>query len=253
MRPVVPAATIRATSRLLLALVALLPVPSALPGPGEGVGRFRGELRSPQRQPIAGAQVAAVRDEAPAVLILTVSNDEGLISIDGVPSGLYEARGAAVGFLPGSVKDLRIGGPFRAVSDFTLRPGSGVPQDLDLPGGGGAGRVTVQVSGDAGQPLPGVLVRMQPEGHRADPAQARTDQQGLAVLGPFRPGTWRLTLRRAGWTTLTPPRLRWPGGDLQVIARLLPALERATPAPEDLLPPPELLPPEPAAAPSRPD
>lgn len=240
---VAPQATIRKRPWLLLALAAAAPLPAVLSAEGEAPGRFRAELRSPQRVPIAGAQVAAVRNEAPAVLILTVSNDAGLVAIDGVPPGLYEARGGAIGFLPGAVRDLRIGGPFRSVSDFTLRPGSGAPEDLALPGRGEEGRMTVSVTGEDGKPLGGVLVRMLPEGHRADPSQARTDPEGRAVLGPLQPGTWRLSLQRAGWTTLAPPRLRWPGGEVSVIARLLPALERATPAPEELLPPPRLLPP----------
>jgi hypothetical protein len=243
--------------------------PAASPAPAgpaspAGFGRLRGELRSPERQPIAGAQVAASRSEGPPVLVLTVSNDDGLVSVDGVPNGVYEARARAAGFLPGTVKALRVGGPFRTVSDFVMKRGLAPQEDLVLappppagdaapppaaPGTAGEGPapqpVTVVVTGEKGQPIAGVLVRFQPEGHRADPAQARTGMDGRVTLGPLAPGAWRVLVYRAGWTRLAPPRLRWSGGPLTVIARILPTLERAVPTVDELVPPARLLPPAP--------
>lgn len=229
------------------------PPAASAAAPVPGVGRLRGELRNPERQPIPGAQVAASRAEGPPVLVLTVSNDDGLVSVDGVPAGVYEARARASGYLPGSVKELRVGGPFRTVSDFSLKRGLAPQEDLVLaaPPGGPDGSspgpapqtVTVTVTGDRGQPVAGVLVRFQPEGHRADPAQGRTGIDGRLGLGPLAPGAWRLTIYRAGWTRLAPPRLRWSGGELTVIARILPTLERAVPTVDELVPPARLLPP----------
>jgi hypothetical protein len=255
-----------APTRLLLlpvaagALAALAAFPVAAQQPGTaaaappGVGRLRGELRSPERQPIPGAQVAASRVEGPPVLVLTVSNDDGLVSVDGVPTGVYEARARAAGFLPGTVKELRVGGPFRTVSDFVMKRGLAPQEELvlasppgppgdALPDASAPQPVTVLVTGDRGQPVPGVLVRFQPEGHRADPAQARTGQDGRATLGPLTPGAWRVLIYRAGWTRLAPPRLRWGGGPLTVLARILPTLERAVPTVDELVPPARLLPP----------
>ena len=119
------------------------------------------------------------------MLVLTVSNDDGLVSVDGVPTGVYEARARAAGFLPGTVKALHVGGPFRTVSDFVMKRGLAPQEDLVLapaPAAGGEASsdgpapqpVTVTVVGEKGQPVAGVLVRFQPDGHRADPAQART-------------------------------------------------------------------------------
>ena len=105
------------------------------------------------------------------------------------------------------------------------------------------------MTGERGQPVAGVLVRFQPDGHRADPAQARTGMDGRVTLGPLAPGAWRLTIYRAGWTRLAPPRLRWSGGELSVIARILPTLERAVPTVDELVPPARLLPPQPAPQP----
>jgi hypothetical protein len=228
-----------------------------------GTGRLRGELRGPERQPIPGAQVAASRVEGPPVLVLSVSNDDGLVSVDGVPNGVYEARARAAGYLPGTVKQLRVGGPFRTVSDFVLKRGLAPQEDLTLappPAAAPAGEagsppeplqtVSIQVTGERGQPVPGVLVRFQPEGHRADPAQARTGQDGRVTLGPLAPGSWRVLVYRAGWTRLAPPRLRWAGGPLTVIARILPTLERAQPTVDELVPPARLIPPAAAAAPA---
>lgn len=239
------------------------PAPAGPAAPG-GFGRLRGELRSPERQPIAGAQVAASRAEGPPVLVLTVSNDDGLVSVDGVPNGLYEARARAAGFLPGTVKALRVGGPFRTVSDFVMKRGLAPQEELVLaapppagedapppaaadPAGDGPALqpVTVVVTGEKGQPIAGVLVRFQPEGHRADPAQARTGMDGRVTLGPLAPGAWRVLVYRAGWTRLAPPRLRWSGGPLTIIARILPTLERAVPTVDELVPPARLLPPAP--------
>jgi len=240
--------------------------PAGAPTPGPagvsapGLGRLRGELRSPERQPIPGAQVAASRAEGPPVLVLTVSNDDGLVSVDGVPTGVYEARARAAGFLPGTVKELRVGGPFRTVSDFVMKRGLAPQEDLVLASPGGtAGEgspdgtarqsVTVTVTGDRGQPVAGVLVRFQPDGHRADPAQARTGMDGRVTLGSLAPGSWRVLIYRAGWTRLAPPRLRWSGGPLTVIARILPTLERAVPTVDELVPPARLVPPRPAPQP----
>ena len=238
------------------------PASASQPGPAAaappGVGRLRGELRSPERKPIPGAQVAASRAEGPPVLVLTVSNDDGLVSVDGVPAGVYEARARAAGFLPGTVKELRVGGPFRTVSDFVMKRGLAPQEDLVLapapgaagdgsPGGSVGQPVAVAVTGERGQPVAGVLVRFQPDGHRADPAQARTGIDGRVSLGPLAPGAWRLTIYRAGWTRLAPPRLRWTGGELTVIARILPTLERAVPTVDELVPPARLVPPQPTA------
>ena len=254
----VPARSIPLATAVALAALWAVPAsgqpaaPAAAPPPG--VGRLRGELRSPERQPIPGAQVAASRAEGPPVLVLTVSNDEGLVSVDGVPTGVYEARARAAGFLPGTVKALHVGGPFRTVSDFVMKRGLAPQEDLVLapaPAAGGESPngepvpqpVTVTVVGEKGQPVAGVLVRFQPEGHRADPAQARTGADGRVTLGPLAPGSWRVLIYRAGWTRLAPPRLRWSGGPLTVIARILPALERAVPTVDELVPPARLIPP----------
>ncbi|MBP7149674.1 MAG: carboxypeptidase regulatory-like domain-containing protein [Acidobacteria bacterium] len=208
-------------------------------------GRLRGEVRDPRRAPIPGARIVATRSQAPPVIVLTATDQDGLIVVDQVPEGSYRVEAVNAGFTASSVGAVEVGGPFRAVADLVLRPGVEKVVTVELPAGDGDARLHASVVDDEGRPLAGALVRLQPVDHRADPAEGRTARDGTVELGPLPAGSWRLVVSRAGWTRLTVPEFRWPGGPLNVIARLLPLPEGAREPLEDLLPPPRLVTPTP--------
>lgn len=204
------------------------------------LGRLRGEVRdSAKGERVAGATLLAATGET-AVLGITATDPKGFLALDGLPAGAYRVIAMAGGFMAGEVKAVAVGGPFRAVVEVPLKRGVERPAELVLgPGTGDATKLSVQISDEEGRPLPGVLVRCEPVTHRADPTEGRTQQDGRLELGPLEAGGWKLTLARAGWTRLVVPSVRWPAGELRVIARLLPSGDSKAPVGE-LLPPGEL-------------
>lgn len=208
-------------------------------------GRLRGEVRGPDRKPVAGATAIAVRDEIPATLALTSTDARGFLAIDDVPLGSWDVSVYAPGFDVGSVTDLPVGGPFRAVADVALKRGSAVAKPgavtTKVPGDGGGGPIVVRVVDPSGAPLVRARVALDPVGHRADPALVETGGDGRARVEGLAPGRWRLSVQRAGWARLVVPALDWPGGELHVIARLLPLGDNAPTPVEDLLPPARLI------------
>ena len=222
----------RLAPALLLATAVAVP---AAPPP-EATGRLRGEVRTPALKPVAGAMAVAARGEAPPVVALTATDSQGFLAVDGVPAGTWTVRVTAPGFLPAEVGHLTIGGPYRSVADVTLKPGDGEPVALRLPETSGQAAVVVRATDDHGKPLSGVRLRLEPPHHRADPLIAETDSTGQARVETGAGGNWRIALSRAGWTHLIVPRVEWPGGELTILARLLP-LPEGTPAPlDELLP-----------------
>lgn len=203
-------------------------------------GRLRGEVRdSGKAERLAGATLFASAGEI-AVLGVTATDAKGFLSLDGLPAGTYRVVATAAGFIAGDVKAVTVGGPFRAVVELPLERGVERPTELVLgPGAGDATKLSIQISDEAGKPLPGVLVSCEPVAHRADPAEGRTQPDGRLELGPLVAGGWKLTLARAGWTRLVVPSITWPSGELRVIARLLPSGDSKAPVGE-LLPQGEL-------------
>ncbi len=235
-------------SAALAAAETAAPTPAPVPAPAAAPatdGRLRGEVRSAGLRPVVGATAVAVRAEAPPVLALTATDTAGFIAVDGVPAGTWDLTVLAPGFAPGTVPRIAVGGPFRSVADITLKPGERAGAKLDLPrvdAPAGAGPALVlRVVGDGGDPLPGVRLRLEPLGRRADPLVAETSSTGEARLDGGGAGRWRVTLSRAGWTRVVVPDLGWNGGDLTVLARLLPLPENSPVPLEDLLPPPRLV------------
>lgn len=211
-------------------------------------GRLRGEVRSAGLRPVAGATAVAVRAEAPPVLAITATDSGGFIAVDGVPAGTWDLTVLAPGFAPGTVSRIGVGGPFRSVADVTLKPGDRGAAKLELPHGAAPGgadaagaSLVLRCVGNEGTPLPGVRLRLEPLGRRADPLVAETSSAGEARLDGGRAGRWRITLSRAGWTRLVVPDIAWNGGDLTVLARLLPLPENSPVPLEDLLPPARLV------------
>lgn len=202
-------------------------------------GRLRGEVREPNRAArVPGATVAAAA-EADAVLAITSTDAQGFFAIDAVPAGRYRVVAAAAGFALGTIDGVGVGGPFRAVIEVPLRSGAEQPLALDLGAGGkGVGALDARIVDDQGRALPGVLVRCEPVGHRADPVESRTGPDGSVTVDPLPPGRWGITLSRAGWTRLH-ALVSWRDGRLQLFARLLPSVSVTSPI-GDLLPVPSL-------------
>jgi hypothetical protein len=188
--------------------------------------------------------VVAVRRQAPAVAALTATDEQGFLAVDRVPAGDWRLVATAPGFQPGEVDPIQVGGLFRAVANLVLKPGTGDAPALEAPAGTGADlSVVVQVFDDQQQALAGVRARLAPVGMRADPVRAETGPDGSARLVAPTKGRWRLTLLRAGWTHLVTPALTWGGGELDVVARMLPLPQGAATPVEELMPPARLLPP----------
>lgn len=226
----------RAVPVLALALLAGAAVlPPAL------AGRLRGEVRTADREPVGGATVLALREDAPPVLGLTSTGSNGFIRLNDLPSGRYTVTVRAEGLAPLELRGIQVGGPFRSVVDLRAEPGAPKPLEVHLPRGEGADMLDVDVMDEDGRPLRNVRVRARPVSHRANPATAETDPEGGTTLGPLTPGTWSLAVDRAGFTRLVVPRFEWPGGEVEIHVRMLPLAGDGAPALEDLLPPGELI------------
>lgn len=218
--------------------------PAGAPVPATS-GRLRGQVRTPDLRSVPAATVVAVRQQAPPALVLTSTDANGMLAVNGVPGGTWDLFVSAPGFAPGAVDALTIGGPFRAVADLTLKTGDAPAAPLRLPPGPAA-ESRFRVIGDQEQPLAGARVQFTPIGHRADPVLVETDAQGVARAPALAPGRWRLLVSRSGWTRLAVPAIDVAGG-LEVLARMLPSGEGNTTAIEELLPPPRLVHPAPPA------
>lgn len=228
---------------LALAIVSGLAVSSIAFGADRG--RLRGEVRSAtDGERLERAQISAVRVEAPPVVALTTTDELGMLRFDRLPSGTYLVSARPPGHLGASLADVRVRGPFRAVADLRAEPGHEPPGLVQLPAAEGPAVADVFVVDAARRPMSGVLVELRPVRHRANPTRARTGEDGRAQLGPVEPGTWRLTIAKAGFARLVVPKMGWPGGELRVVARLLPLGADAPPPLEDLLPNARLLEPE---------
>lgn len=229
------------------AVLALALAPSVASGadpvaPPAKEGRLRGEVRRVDGKPIPGATIIAVRAEAPPCIALTATDDDGFLALDGVPAGTWRLIATAPGFQPAEIGGLTVGGPYRAVADLKLKPGTAPAPPIQAPAGAGdAAAVAVRALGAGRRALPGVRVRLDPVGHRADPAGTLTGADGVARVDHLAPGRWRLTILRAGWTHLVAPSVEWGGGELAVVAQLLPLPDGALTPIEELLPPPKLL------------
>lgn len=205
------------------------------------VGSLRGQVRAGAR-PVAGATAAAVRAEAPACLALTATDADGFLSLDGVHKGTWSILLLAPGFVPESVKDVPVGGPFRAVADFMVERGSAAPATLVLPrNAAGDGTLRARIVDAGNEPLAGVRVRLEPRGHRADPIVLETSETGEATAPSLPPGNWRVSVGRAGWTRVAVPAIDVGEGGMLLLARLLPLPAGAATPVEDLLPPPRFL------------
>jgi hypothetical protein len=203
-------------SPALFVLLALL-----LPGsPAAAAGSLRGEAITPLRLEVPGAVVVVLGREGGA-LGLTATEESGRLALDGLPPGTYDVLVDGEGYRPVRVENLVVDPPYRAVAEAVLRPGVERLPPLELPAEEGADGLSIVVSDDGGKPLSRVQVELVPIGHRANPRVGRTDGQGRLTLDAPA-GTWRLTVRRAGWTPIVVPRLSWPSGQLSVISRLVP-------------------------------
>jgi hypothetical protein len=183
-------------------------------------GSLRGEVITPLRVEVPGAVVVAL-GRGGGALGLTATEESGRLALDGLPAGVYDVLVDAEGFKPVRVEALEIDPPYRAVAEAVLRPGLERLPPVELPAEEGEDGVVVVVSDAEGSPLARVQIEMVPVGHRANPRVGRTDGQGRVRLDAPA-GTWRLTVRRAGWTPVVVPELSWPGGELTVIGRLVP-------------------------------
>lgn len=222
---------------LLLAIHLSSPLGAQTPAPP--LGRLRGEVKTPAQKPIPGATVVAVRVEGPPVLALTATDGQGFLALDQLAAGVWTLYVRGVGFSPGRLDGLRVGGPFRAVADLVLQPGTGGLPPVKLPPGEGSPSLSLTVTDPDGKPLPGVLARVEPVGQVADPVEGRTDSRGRQNLAMAGPGRWRLVLFRAGYSRLVIPDWELTAGQVSVLARLQPLVEGAQTPLEELLPPPK--------------
>lgn len=200
----------------------------------EPSGSLRGEAIGPMRQEIPGAVVVALGRDGGAVG-LTATDEGGRIVLDGLPSGVYDVLVDGEGFSPVRIPNLSVEPPYRAVAEAALSPGLGRLPPLRLPREEGRDGLRIRVRDPSGAPLARVQVEMVPVGHRANPRIGRTGAEGqLTLEAPA--GSWRLVVRRAGWTPMVVPRLSWPGGELLVLARLVPLPDDARVPISEILP-----------------
>ncbi len=220
---------------VVLSLAVLFSCWSAVAATPPG-GRLRGEIAEATRLAVPGATLIAVRRGAPAVLALTSSNARGHVALDALPEGIYDVYADAEGYLRGALKGLRVRAPYRAIADLTLVEGYRLGDALTLSSDGdeSSGQLVARIVDEQGAPIAGVRVRFEPVEHRADPVALLTDEEGVARANAIPAGSWRLILFRAGFARLRVPRLNWPGGELSIVARMMPLPER-TPVPLDTL------------------
>lgn len=172
---------------------------------------------------------------------LTATDARGGLALDGLPAGDYDVLLGAEGFLPGRIEALEVRPPYRAVAEATLQPGLGLLPAVSVQASGEAaddgtgGHVRLAIVGPANGPLARVEVELVPIGHRANPRVERSSEAGEVSL-ELPAGAWRLSIRRAGWTSLVVPRLEWGGGELLVLARMVPLPPDARVPVGDLLP-----------------
>jgi hypothetical protein len=223
----------------LAALVALgLAYPSAGWAEDFSLGRLRGEVRDSADKPVWGVVVLAVRTgPGPASVALTASDARGFFGVDGLPAGEYRVETWRPGYAPFRLERVQIGGPFRAFVDITLPLGQEVPLAVGVPATGGPTRIAAAIVDEAGRPLAGARVRVEPVGLRADPVRGETDAAGSVTLAGLAPGIWRLSVSRAGAQRLTIARFELGAGTVALAARLLPQSGETPLAIEDLLPP----------------
>jgi hypothetical protein len=211
-----------AAAVLALGVACAAPAWAAPPVPSDGTkrGSLRGEAITPLRQEVPGAVVIALGRDGGA-MGLTATEESGRLALDGLPPGIYDVLVDAEGYAPTRVENLPVEPPYRAVAEAVLRPGVERLPALDLPAEEGEDGLLIRVTDDSGKPLSRVQVEMVPVGHRANPLIGRTGEQGALRLDASA-GSWRLTVRRAGWTPIVVPRLSWPGGELTVLSRMVP-------------------------------
>ncbi len=212
---------------------------AVLPALSFAQGKIRGEIQTKERLPVPGATVIMARSEAGATLGLTTSDGRGLIGLDAVPSGTYDIHVEAAGFTRGLLDGVPVQGPYRAVADLQLEEGLASPLAIELAGEPAAQpRARARIVDADGKALAGVRVRFEPLDQRANPVERRTGASGEVQIDGLVAGAWRLTLTRAGWARIRVARLTWTGGELLVLARMLP-LPEDTPVPlDELLPEP---------------
>ncbi|GEM_PF-5962360 len=201
------------------------------------LGRLRGEIKQAGGRGIPGVTVVSARSEAPALLLLTSTDPDGFLAMDGVSPGEYRVSAWREDYRLNEVDGVAITGPYRFVVDLILVPGRFEWQPIRLPSGAGSDPAfSLQVEDARGRPMEGVLVRLEARGMRSDPFEARSDEKGEVRFEAMVEGTWRLIISRAGWTRIVIPELSWGGGEISVRARLLPAPEGLPLALDEMLP-----------------
>ena len=164
---------------------------------------------------------------------------------DGLPDGEYRVRVARAGLSPVTKDRVTVRFPFRAVVEVTMQVSTGPTAPVGSATGAVTGeRIAVSgwVSGQEGEPMPEVRVRLVRVDGRVDPRSLRTGADGRFAFPDLHAGEWRLGVQGVGFLPIRQPIELTSDTELSVTLVRQPA--QYEPSPLELMPPERPVPPE---------